>query len=354
MMKRLGSLFLVLFLLGSLLCGCGSSDKSGDTTTAPPADDTVHTLIVQSHDPEDSAPGRLLADWAAGIEEESEGQLKFDIYNGGVLGSGRDTVPMILNGTCDIGWGGQSSFPDEFPASEIITLPMLGITSATIGSHVFWDLYNEFDSIRQEYTKYKVLLVHTNCPNGISTKDFQIKSADDISGMNLRVNAGPISNFFEKLGAAPVSIGMGEVFQAIDNNTIDGITTDWHGIYSFSLYEILNEYLDLNIIVGNQFLLMNLDKYNALPDDLKAVIDAHSGDYLAENVGSYWDDVEAKCRDTIKESGGDIYKLSDAEQAKIQAVADEVAREWIASAKEKGLPGQEMYDATKKLIAQYS
>lgn len=261
---------------------------------------------------------------------------------------------MILNRTCDIGWGGQSSFDGEFPASEIITLPMRGISSSMQGTQVFWNLYKEYEAMQAEYEDFKVLLISVGCPNGISTKDKVIESVEDIAGMNIRINAGPINDFFQRLGAAPVSVGMGEVYQAIDNNTIDAITSDWHGIYSFSLYEILNSYLNLNIMAGNQFFLMNKEAYNELPADLQAVIDQHSGDYLAEYAGQYWDDVTGLCMTAIEENEGNLYTLNEEETAEIQGVADTITEEWIDAAEASGMPGQEMYDRMLELIDEYA
>lgn len=353
-MKKVLAIVLAMLMMLALFTGCGNDTPAASNGGDASKDNEVYTLRVHHHDPQDSAIGRFLEDWAAKVEEASENRLDIQIFHGGTLGSGNETVSMILNRTCDIGWGGQSSFDGEFPASEIITLPMRGISSSMQGTQVFWNLYKEYEAMQAEYEDFKVLLVSVGCPNGISTKDKVIESIDDIVGMNIRINAGPINDFFQRLGAAPVSVGMGEVYQAIDNNTIDAITSDWHGIYSFSLYEILNSYLNLNIMAGNQFFLMNKDSYNELPADLQAVIDQYSGDYLAEYAGRYWDDVTELCMTAIEENDGNLYTFNEEETAEIQGVADTITEEWIAAAEAGGMPGQDMYDRMLELIGEYA
>lgn len=353
-MKKLFALLLTAAMLIALCAGCGDSTNTSQDGNQSATDDTVYTLRVHHHDPQDSAIGRFLEDWAAQVEEASDSRLDIQIFHGATLGSANETLTMVLNGTCDIGFGGQSNFDGEFPASEIITLPLQGISSSMQGTRVFWDLYKEFEEMQEEYSDVKVLLLSVGCPNGISTKDKVINKVEDISGWNIRINSGPINDFFQKLGAAPVSVSMGEVYQAIDNNTIDAITSDWHGIYSFSLYELLNNYCDLNIMAGNQFMLMNKDSYENLPEDLQVVIDQYSGDYLAEYAGKYWDEITEACMTAIEENNGNVYTLSDEELEKLQATADIIVDEWIANAEANGLPGQEMYDRMQQLIAEYA
>jgi hypothetical protein len=51
-----------------------------------------------------------------------------------------------------------------------MSLPMLGIKTATQGSAAMWELYNTTDYLKDEYKEFKVILLHTNCDSPISSK----------------------------------------------------------------------------------------------------------------------------------------------------------------------------------------
>jgi len=227
---------------------------------------------------------------------------------------------------------------------------MIDMPTADVASKVFWHLYADYDYLKSEYKDTHVLLLFANCQSPISTKGTKIENVSQISGMNIRGNAGPPTTFITKLGAAPISVPIGEVYTAIDNNTIDAVITDWHGIGSFQLYEPLKYYVDENIGVSGYFLLMNPASYGKLPDDLKKILDDCSGEACLEYCGKYWADAQAAAVGSANTDGDEIYKLSAEEHAKLQTTADSTIQEWIGSHDN----GQQIYDALSSLIEEYN
>lgn len=308
------------------------------------------TLTVQNHDPENSATGQFLNDWAAAVNEASNGLLDIQVYHGATLGGPKDTIDMIKNGTCDIGWGLQSFYADVFPVTEVFTLPMIDLENAVQGSDAIWEFYNTTDYMDAEYADYHVLLLHTNCQSPISTTSKKIETVEDIAALQLRGNAGPPTNFIDDLSATPVSCAINDLYSNLEKGVYDGCVTDWHAISSFKLNETLSYYVDENVGVSTYFLMMNKDKYEALPDDLKAVLDGESANAI--QYTDAWNEYEAAIRAEIEETQpGAIYKLSDEEHAKLQAIADQTAQDWIASMTEKGYDGQAIYDKAMECLA---
>lgn len=350
-MKRKLCLFLVIILgLSLLLAGCGGG---GGSTEGEGDADQVYELNVHSHDPEASATGQFLNAWAAQVEEASDGRLKLNIFHAGALGGPRTAIEMVQNGTVDISWGLQSFFPGQFPVTDAFALPMSGINSAAQASRAFWDFYTNTDYLDEEYKDFHVLLLHANCDSPISSKSVKIDTVDKLKGLNVRALSGPPNDFIMATGAAPVNVEIGELYSAIENNTIDAIIADWHIIYARKFYEQLNYYLDEAITVNPYFLLMNKDKYNSLPEDLQKILDDASGEAALGIAGSAWDDIEAEVRGIIEERGGEIYRLDGAEKEKLQAIADEVTANWIKSMDELGYSGQDIYDAAMESIKKF-
>lgn len=368
-MKKKLALILAMAMVFAMLAACGgggqpsgsqdggapatqpAGDQGGDAQTPPAGDGQVYTLRVHQHDPEDSATGRFLNAWAAQVEEASGGRIDIDVKHGGTLGGPRDTVDMVLNGSVEIGWGLQSFFDGVFPKTEAVMLPLLDLKTSKQASEVMWHLYADTDYLKDEYSDYHVLLLHANCQSPIASKSKNIQTVADMAGQNVRGNAGPPTAFIGDLGAAAVGVPIGDLYQAVDNGTIDSVITDWHAIYSFKLYELFKYYVDENIGVSTYFMLMNKDAYNNLPADLQQILDEYSGEKALEICGSFWDDIEAEVRQTIATDYPDaqIYKLSDAERANLEAVAQTTIDNWIAKTED----GQAIYDKVLELIEQY-
>ncbi len=368
-MKRFLAFLLATFLLTASLTSCskpapsvGSSNSNTPSSQAsasqnpeskPSADGTVYTFTVHSHDPEVGVTGDFLKAWAASIEEASGGRIQFNIYHGATLGGPKDALEMVETGTCDIAWGLPSFFSGVFPASEVLMLPMLPIKTTYQSSHVMWDLYNEVPEIAAEFEKYKVLLISANTQSPVASRNIQIKTVEDFAGLNIRGNAGPPTEFIKNLGAAPVSIPIGELYQSIHNGTIDAVITDWNAMTQFQLYETCKYYLDEDIGVSSYFLVMNWDSFNKLPAELQQIMDNCSGDKALEYFYTYWDESAQGSRDIITERGDTIYKFSEEEHAKLQAIADQTIESWIAEKESDGLPGRALYEKVLEIIDRY-
>src|SRR3546814_1443946 len=75
---------------------------------------------------------------------------------------------------------------------------------------------------------------------------------------------------------------------------------------------------------------MNKARYEALPADLRAVIDANSGIALAKQIGRVWDEAEQPGRAAAKASGASFHSIEGEELARWQAATAGVTEAWIA------------------------
>jgi len=98
---------------------------------------------------------------------------------------------------------------------------------------------------------------------------------------------------------------------------------------------------------------MNKDSYARLPDDLKKVIDANSGGWLAKEFGRRWTSDDARGRAKAESLGHPIITLSDAEEARWRKASQPVYESWIKEMDAKGLPGRQMVEDAEKLVAKH-
>ncbi|MCD7865266.1 MAG: TRAP transporter substrate-binding protein DctP [Clostridiales bacterium] len=358
MKKRILSITLCIAFAGALLGGCGSesgtdaSSSSASSSAAQEsadAEEETYELVVTSHDPRTSATGEFLEAWAAAVREASDRRINIIIQHNSTLASANESYDFVLEGKTDIAWGLQSAYADEFPITEVFSLPMLDIDDAVEGSEALWKFYNETDYLDEEYSKVHVLLLHTNCQSPIALIDQKVTTAEELAALNIRANDGPAALMAENLGATPVSVTINDLYSSLMNRECDAAITDWHAIRSFALNGVCDYYLDENMGVSTYFMVMNLDSYNSLPEDLQEILDETSAEAI--QYASIWNVYEEEVRNLITlVDPRAIYTFSDEEEAKLQAAAEETAADWIEEVTELGYDGQAIYDKAIECI----
>ena len=99
---------------------------------------------------------------------------------------------------------------------------------------------------------------------------------------------------------------------------------------------------------------MNKARYDSLPEDLKAVIDANSGQEVSAMAGRIMEEADAAGKAVAVERGNAIVTLDEAETARWKEAAQPVVERWLADMQEKGIDGQALIDEAKALIDKYT
>jgi TRAP-type transport system periplasmic protein len=107
-----------------------------------------------------------------------------------------------------------------------------------------------------------------------------IRTADDLSGIKVRVAASKIAtDFFKTLGASPVSISFSEAYTALQTRLIDGADAPLSTMDAARFYEV-QKYLSLtNHSFAGVALLANGDLWKSLPLDLQGIIERNNTKY---------------------------------------------------------------------------
>ncbi|MEM8878421.1 MAG: C4-dicarboxylate ABC transporter, partial [Pseudomonadota bacterium] len=97
-------------------------------------------------------------------------------------------------------------------------------------------------------------------------------------------------------------------------------------------------------------LAMNEAKYAAMPDDLRAILDANSGLAMAKAAGALWDVEGAANRAMVLERGNSIVEFSAADMSAIRTATRPVVDEWIS---DRGEEGPRLYEAANRFLAEF-
>lgn len=150
---------------------------------------------------------------------------------------------------------------------------------------------------------------------------------------------------------------MPAVPEALSKGVIDGTTIPWEVTKALKVPELVENHTEFTgpmMYTVTFVLAMNKGKYEALPDDLKAVIDEHSGMAFSVFAGEVQQAYDEPAREIALDRGNNVVTL-DATQSQAWAdAAQPVYKSWIAEMNENGIDGQALIDRAKALMAENS
>lgn len=346
-MKKKLSAFLALIMALTLcvgLAGCGS----GGT------DDTVYELTLSMHDAVTTPNAIFFQTWADAIEEATEGHVKITIHGSGTLSAATDIADNVKAGAVDIGWLYTSYYAGQFPLSDVINLPMQGFGDPIVSTEVLWDLYDKYEQVQEEWSDYKLLFLYGNPGMIFASSDTPITSVADLAGRTMRCPAGAITDVLTAWGASPITMAPPDIYEAIEKNNISAYIFEPSGITNFSLEEVTRYYTDYPMYDGPFGLIVNMEKWNSLPEEYREIIEELSGREGSLRAAQAFADAVEVARQDIIDAGGEFVALTDDAIAEFQVAADGYADTWASSQNIDGFDAAAFLEEAKSLAAQYA
>jgi TRAP-type C4-dicarboxylate transport system substrate-binding protein len=364
------SVILVLTLV-ILLTACSSAATTAPpaapkpapaTTSAPPAPAAASVIELKFSywpPPADKWVQRGILPWGQEIEKATNGKVKVTYFGGATLGAPPDHLDLVKKDTCDIGWVNPAFTPNVFPLTDIRNLPFL-YPSVQVASKVFWRQQEILNPI--EYKDVKVLWTFPTPVMELSTAKKPVRTLEDLKGMKFGETEPQAAKTDEVMGIVPVVMQETELYTGLERGMLDGRWQEYNGLVTWKCGEVTKYRVNnVRIYVHQNAIMMNLEKYNSLPADIKKAIDDTTGFNRCALSGDVWAQCEEDSRAEIyaadKAKGNpEPYILPDAERARWVAAAQPSIDNWLKdmAAKGKGDVAQDLLNKTKQWVAEFS
>lgn len=306
------------------------------------------TLTYANFPPAATFPSVQMERWAKEVEKRTAGKVSVKTFPGGTLLNAKNMLEGVTAGTADIGNFAMSYQPGRFPVSEAVDL-YHGFTSATVASQVLFDLVDKYKP--KEFQKVKVLTLFTCPPTNLMTKS-PVDSLSDLKGMELRV-AGTSAEVLKRLGGVPVAMPQSETPEAIQKGVVKGMISSLEILKDFKFAAYTPYATMVNLPVVSFAVVMNKAKWDALPADVKQVMDGLSREQ-AVWTGQYVDDhVKEALVWSTKEYKHRVLALPPAEQKQIEQLLAPMTADYIAKVSKVGINGAQVVADVKALKAKY-
>lgn len=282
-----------------------------------------------------------LEQFAADVKAATGGKLEITVHSGASLFKQPEIKRAIQTGLAPAGEFIISGLANENPLFGADSIPFLATSYADAKR-----LYEATKPVQAKVLAGQGIKMLFSVPwPGQSLYSVKpINSADDFKGTKMRAYNPATTKIAQMLGAAPVTIQLPELSQALATGAANNFLTSSASGADGKLYEQVkyfypvNAWLPRNVTAVNQKAFDALDK--ATQDAvLKAAADAEVRGWKASEK------VDEDSIAILKANGVTIAPPSASVQAALKKIGDTMTEEWLASA---GADGKAIIDAYRK------
>jgi TRAP-type C4-dicarboxylate transport system substrate-binding protein len=305
--------------------------------------------------PVSNGHAKMLAPWAKNVETASAGKIKIDIFPSMQLGG---TPPQLFDqardGVADIVWTLPGSTAGRFPSTEVFELPFIASRRGIVNAKAAQEFS---ETALKDETKDVKLLSYWAHDHGFLHTNKPIQTMDDVKGLKLRAPTRLCGEALKALGAVAVGMPIPQVPESLAQKVIDGVAVPWEVVPAVKVHELTKFHTEVPgspaLYVASFFLAMNKAKFDAMPAELRAIMDKESGQAFATIAGKMWDSEAVRISEMVKARGNTISSISADEKAKWMKACEPVTAKWIEDMKAKNIDGAKMIATAKALIAKY-
>jgi TRAP-type C4-dicarboxylate transport system substrate-binding protein len=325
-------------------------------TAAIPALAAELTLRVHHFLGAESLPHQFLIEpWARRVERDSGGAIEVEIYPAMTLGGkAPELLEQVHDGSVDIIWTAAAYTPGAFPRSEVFTLPLVHqgdpvATNLAIRDLLELELFRDFEGIQP-------LLVHVHQGHAFHLVDHPVQRLEDFAGLTLRPPGRRAGRWtIESLGAEITKKRHPKLPKALANKALDGALMSFQLAESMGVVDAVDSH---TLLEGDGFFgtslylfLMNKARYDALPSELRAVIDSNSGAPLAEEMGRVWRDAGNAGLEAARKRGNRIDVLQGQEAQRTREALQRASIEWTKEVGKQHIDGFHLIRKARQAIA---
>jgi len=320
-MKKFLALTLVMIMVLTMTACGGAPDATPDEeTTKPPASEgsdapaaPEYTIIFANNGTTDMENPQNVGNFKFKelVEERSNGRVEVEVHIAGALGGAREIVEGVQLGTITMGDVENGPMDSFVQSAAVWNMPYLFTSLEEVhniqASDIGQNIQAGFEAIGIKHLAFNDggFRYFTNSKHPITT-------VSDFKGLKIRVMESPIYiSMVESLGGSATPMAFSELYTGLQQGTVDGQENPLDLIWAQSYFEV-QKYLSLSEhLYYPRQIIMNLDYFNSLPDDLQELIQECAID-ACQYQNDYFVEYTAKMLDALKEKGMEVSEFDKA------------------------------------------
>jgi TRAP-type C4-dicarboxylate transport system substrate-binding protein len=255
----------MVFFLGVII----SSFALGSTVIAA---EKTYKVRMAYHWPPKHPCANVMQTFADQVTKATGGRIQFSIFPSGQLFPQGEEASSVGQGLVEFG-AAMGAEMEEVEKGFVLESLMW-----------IWDSYQQMRSIwttdigqrhlANAEKKWNIKVVGRNPlgPFAVWTKDRELMTKEDFSGLKIRGFSGAQPLQYKALGASAISLRTPEVYTALQSGMIDALPTTPPGMKAYSWWDFLKVANMPYAIWMDAYIVANADFWNRLPADLQQTI----------------------------------------------------------------------------------
>ncbi|MEM9104194.1 MAG: TRAP transporter substrate-binding protein [Pseudomonadota bacterium] len=261
------------------------------------------------------------------VEEKTGGEIKVEVFHGGVLGTQPDAIEQVRIGAIEIGNFNLGPIGPMVKEANLVSLPFIFKSVP----HMFRVLDGEAGDIMgaamAEAGLTPLAWIDAGARSFYAQKP--INTPSDVEGLKIRVmNNDLYTSMISALGGNPSPMAFSEVQQALKTGVVDGAENNFPSFKNVGHFEVTTHYSLSEHLIIPECICVNTEKYNALSPELQAALKS-----AAEEAALYqrelWAEQSQQARKDVEAAGIVVNEIAD--KAPFQAAMDSVYEEYLAA-----------------------
>lgn len=251
------------------VAACGGSGGSGSGAHAGSGKSV--TLQLEDYLPSTDALTLALDSFAKKVKQDTAGAVNIDVHPDGQLVSEDKSVQALRTGSISMGISGDDLFGELVPGVDVASAP--GFLTTWDQARAIAESQKVRSVLDQQYSSQGLKFLGM-FPYGFSNLITKrpVANPSDLKGMKIRVPGGAGESAVTALGGSPVTMSIGEVFEGLQVNTVDGALSTPGAFQKNHWYQVAKNVDVVNLNMSWVHLAMNKSAWDKLDSDAQQAI----------------------------------------------------------------------------------
>ncbi len=257
----------------------------------------------------DGTAGKLIAEFARNVETRTQGQIRFKLFHGGVLGDQLQYFQHIQRGVIDIGLVNSASIESVIPSLGVMNMPYL------------FRSVDEYREVMKDHSVRQALFdsskKHRFSFLGYLSSDFRsiyatkpIKTRADLAALRLRTISSPTyMQMLANFGAVPTALPFGELYAAMQQGVVDGAEGGIAGIYQAKFSDVAKYVLVTEHTRLTDFVIASQKFQHSLTEREREVIEQEFAKISDKSIAFAEQNEQANKQKLIEQEGVIFYPV---------------------------------------------
>lgn len=243
------------------------------------------------------------------LEEATDGELKYRMFSGGVLGSEKEVVEQLQIGAVQMTRVSLGTLGPVVPDVNAFNMPfvfrdhdhMRKIIDGEIGQELLDKITeSEFNMVGLAWMDGGVRNLYSKEP---------VRSIKDLKGMKIRVIGNPLFiDTLNAMGAQGVAMDTAEIFSALQTGVVDGAENNPPTLLEHNHYRTAKYYTLTGHLILPEPIVMSKTSWNKLTPEQQELVKTFAKEAQLEER-KLWDEKSASSEEKLKAAGVEFIEV---------------------------------------------